>query len=292
MRDAPAWIQHALIPLPEDSADLRRALETAAAMWSRGDRVESARWLHHAAHTAHGEGRQQRTTDLAKAASELDRLAREHAEPIASASMRKTTPYQIAPDDITRLVAPDAALLQQAEPSERPHHMDTDPDFHGPPASLPASAAARSARADRPRPPVSSADAEATLAAVRAPPKPIEQTIVMPMFSDPADDTAPQHAPPSPRLESLASESTAAIEPTRTYGSPEPASSSSKQASSAPGTLESPRAPLEPMRAVRVAIEPGSGSRLTLLQLSDGEAAPPGTQEALLVALGQARGST
>jgi hypothetical protein len=276
MSDAPAWIHHALTPLPEDSADLRWAVETAASLWSRGDRHECVRWLQHAAQRAHAEGRQQRTADLTRAASELDLISRQHAEPEPSASMKRTTPYRIAPDDITRLVAPDSQLLDQCESStQKPQHFDTDPDYRGPPASLPASAAIENARQDRPRPPPSVADAEATMAAVQAPRKPVNRTMLMPSFTDAQEEpTDPTAAPAeSPPIAAPAPASVERAEQTRAYGSPEPG-------------------PLEPMRAVRVAVEPGSGSRLALLLLSEGEPAPEGTQEALLLPIGPARGSS
>ena len=59
------------------------------------------------------------------------------------------------------------------------------------------------------------------------------------------------------------------------------------RASDSPPTLESPRPPLEPMRAVRVAVRLGSGNELSVRLLEDGEVAPDDTQEALLLAVGR-----
>jgi hypothetical protein len=314
MSTTPLWIRETLTPAPTDSADLRWAVETAAAMWARGDHAQGMRWLHHAVQTAHADGLVQRAQDLGRAAAELDRIAREHppqeAVPehvprvgpeevhpaSASMSMKKTTPYKIAPDDITRLVAPDAKLLAQCEPDapSRPP-MDTDPEVTAP-LGTPPSPSVESTLRDRPRPPPPSTDDESTLAAARSRRAP-ERTIVMEAFPDAPVSTPPSvgitpggSSPPSGVSFRIgAPEPPPPLEPTRDYVSPSlpetGAPSSPRQISSVPITMESPHAPLEALRALRVAIEPGRGTRLSVVVLGDGEAAPEGTQEALLVPL-------
>ena len=54
---------------------------------------------------------------------------------------------------------------------------------------------------------------------------------------------------------------------------------------SAPTTLGSHQAVLEPMRALRVVIEAGSGRGIVLRLLDTDEALPEGAQEAVLVPL-------
>jgi hypothetical protein len=54
-----------------DSDDIRWALETASAMWSRGDGREALRWLRRAAESAAEEGLDTRAVELAKSAAEL-----------------------------------------------------------------------------------------------------------------------------------------------------------------------------------------------------------------------------
>jgi hypothetical protein len=54
-----------------------------------------------------------------------------------------------------------------------------------------------------------------------------------------------------------------------------------------PTTVGSPQTTLEPMRALRVAIASGQGRQIVLRLLDEGEAAPAGAQEALLIALGR-----
>lgn len=56
---------------PSDSDDIRWALETASAMWTKGDHHEALRWLRRAAETASEEGSDARAVELAKLAAEL-----------------------------------------------------------------------------------------------------------------------------------------------------------------------------------------------------------------------------
>jgi hypothetical protein len=60
---------------------------------------------------------------------------------------------------------------------------------------------------------------------------------------------------------------------------------SGEHANSAPPTLMSLPVALPPLRALRVAIRPGTGRNLDVTRLDDEEPVPPGTQEALLVPL-------
>ncbi len=312
MTSPPAWVQHVLTPHQADSSDLRWAIETAAAMWARGEQLQALRWLAHGIETARGEGRAERAMELDRAAAELERVAQPQPEvemyaparavaPVAaqvasappsaaeSASMKTTAPYRIAPDDITCLVAPDAKLLQQCEP-EGFAALDTDPQTEPPSPPKP--------KADRPRPPPSSIDYEPTMTAAGTTRSKPAKTLVM-HSGDPAlaealadaDQTLEQ--PPSRHV--FGSESTrpygfvpssAAIDAIETRDSePRVDSEEPSQQSSLPTTLESPQSPLEAMRAVRVAIEGGVGSRFTIVLLADHEAAPDGMQEALLVPL-------
>lgn len=56
-----------------------------------------------------------------------------------------------------------------------------------------------------------------------------------------------------------------------------------------PPTLLSVQPVLAPLRALRVAVRPGSGSQLEVVRLADDQALPPGMQEALLVPLAPKR---
>lgn len=69
----PDWLGELTAPLPEDSADLRCALETFWAMWQRGDRTKTMLWLRQAIETARGDGQDNRANALARGQFELER---------------------------------------------------------------------------------------------------------------------------------------------------------------------------------------------------------------------------
>lgn len=263
------WLDPALAPQAEDSADVRWALETAVALWARGEKVQAVSWMQHAAQAATADGRQERAGLLQRAASELEMrpapppsLARapgpstlEDTKPLSHDSttgqhrrnMPPTAPYQVAPDDITRLVAPDEALLEACE----------TPQTH------------------------------------REPPKSQNATVAIPMME------FPPGAPPSVSMESLDATLTR-VRPAVDRGhsartivmeSMEMPALPSITGTTMPNTLGSPTMLLEPMRAVRVVVAGGGGKELVVRLLDEGEALPLGAQEALLVALGPKRAS-
>jgi hypothetical protein len=59
-------------PSAEDSDDVELALETAGALWNKGDRSEALRWVRRAAEAAEQAGNDQRALELARRAAELD----------------------------------------------------------------------------------------------------------------------------------------------------------------------------------------------------------------------------
>lgn len=284
MTTPPPWVQRSMTPEAEDSADLRWAIETAAALLSRGDHLQGLRWLQHAVQTAHSDGREQRAVDLGRAASELERMAEQRSRPppaaipAPSTDMKKTAPYKIAPDDITRAIQPDPRLLEDSRVGYE--HEDTDPEIRVPGSTE------NTLKEARPRPPPPSVDPESTMTSVRSR-RSVERTMVMDM--SPAELEA---------VEAMAERSgviqTDEASRAERGSPPEPsppsdAPPSPQQVSSIPTTLESPPSPLESMRALRVAVRPGSGNQLDICLLGDGEAPPPGAQEALLVPLGPVR---
>ncbi len=62
-------------PHPDDDEDVSWALSTASALWSRGEVVESLKWLRRAAEAASDANRDQRSLDLFKVAAEVTTLA-------------------------------------------------------------------------------------------------------------------------------------------------------------------------------------------------------------------------
>lgn len=64
------YLETTVEPQPDDSADLRWALETALAMWARGSREQTLKWLHTAMQTASKEGRHDRAYSLGRVLSD------------------------------------------------------------------------------------------------------------------------------------------------------------------------------------------------------------------------------
>jgi len=274
-----SWIDQALAPLPEDSADVRWALETAVAMWIRGDKNQALNWVHNAVQSASSEGRHDRAYALGQVAGQLEKRQTAGQRPpmptahVASTtqptagtaplqpktrsrkSLMQTAPYKIPPDEVTHLIEPEQHLLDACQPPEPQPNSITGlyqpDDIPGAPPPATAPVEEQSARPERPRPPTIIRDSlDATLTDVR-PKAPVskeaEHTVVM---------SAEELMPPS----------VAAVSPH-------------------PNTLGSAQAVLEPMRALRVVVQSGSGREIVVRLLSEGEAVPPGTQEALLLPL-------
>ncbi len=277
------WLDSVLEPTTEDSADVRWALETAVALWARGDKPQAVRWMQHAAQAATADGRQDRAGMLDRAAVELEARqapARsmavpsvtqpdgEHTEPIherrtpvsmtnrsprTTGTRRRnlppTAPYKVAPEDVTRLVAPDSSLLEACEAEEPMTHREP-PKSRQPTVSVPL---AEMKELSPPSIPIDSLDA--TLTRVRPAVQDsdgVEHTVVMD-----SEEPAPERI--------------------------------SSTGSHAPSTLGSPTTALESMRALRVVVAGGSGKELVVRLLDEGEPVPDGAQEALLIALGPAR---
>lgn len=304
MNVTPGWVNRAMLPNAEDSADVRWAVETAHGMWLRGDREQALSWMHHAVQAATSEGRHERADELDRAAQELENLPtpteKVVSSPDAVATNRqprgpaprlgKTAPYRVALDDITHLGGPNSDLLAQCDPSEA---STTSPDALAE-ATMPADAPpapARTEKPSRPLPPAPSADIEATVVGegIR---RPQDKTMVMRAVDLPSSQRDPEPA----KLDATPAPDPSAPPPPRPAPATPPPSSLPKVLTSAPGestapitgtpsTLGSPSAPLEPMHAVRVAVSRASGKELAVRLLDEGEAVPKGAQEAYLLAV-------
>ncbi len=299
-------------PTEEDSADVRWAVETAMALWHRGDREQSVAWMHHAVQAATADGRHARADELDRAAQELESrpaprpashpppspgapsmlgvspTARSPGGPEGTPSKQhraRTAPYRVAPDDITHLEAPDSALLEAAAQSS-----DTGPTepINEAPAPPPV------AKPERPRPPVSSDPIETTVvnAGVR---RRVESTMVMDMgamMREAENSGSPLPTVPDPPPSQDTDHGSSAGVPSEASSPPSVITSAASsiprvlaRPASTPDTLSSPHGALEPMHAVRVAVTRGSGKELTVRLLDPGENAPEGAQEAVLLAL-------
>ncbi|MBI3200404.1 MAG: hypothetical protein HYZ29_02605 [Myxococcales bacterium] len=267
------YLETTVEPQPDDSADLRWALETALAMWARGNREQTLKWLHTAMQTASKEGRHDRAYALGRVLSDLEHRplpVRRSTRPPAPApapqsittplsggtnpmvqgasrpgkSLLRTAPYRIVPDEVTSHVAVDAALLEACQPSAPELAAEREAARSITDVPVPEVLTAP----DRPRPPTVMTDGlDATLTNVRSSASgrdSVERTVVM---------TAEELMAPSVR-------------------GPGP-----------PTTQGSPQRALEPMRALRVAVVSGQGRELVLRLLDEGEPLPDGAQEALLL---------
>jgi hypothetical protein len=109
-------------PGPEDSDDVELALETAAALWSKGDRSEALRWLRRGAEAAEQAGNDQRALELARRAAELDASpspAGEEPVPEAEAEV-ETEPEVEPPPPPSVTAAPPARPTLPAAASKAP----------------------------------------------------------------------------------------------------------------------------------------------------------------------------
>jgi hypothetical protein len=269
------WVDSKLEPRGEDSSDVRWALETALAMWSRGDRDQALQWVDNAVAAAKRDGAEERASDLGRVRGELAErpVPRPATVPSVPTSITErnagpptapliddadgpathkrpdkmlTAPYKIAPDEVTNLFAPDSELLEAMRSAGPETVVESKAAISETPApkAVPA----------RPRPPSSTVDAlDATMTNFR--PEPAEE--------------APEH--------------------TVVMDEEEVAAPSRSMHTAAPSTMESPQTVLEPMRALRVVVQGGSGRELTLRLLDEGELPPDGAQEALLIALGRGK---
>jgi hypothetical protein len=366
--DEAQWVASVIAPAAEDSADVRWACETAAAMWSRGERQQALQWVHHAVQAATSAGKHERADQLDRAAQELEHLPlprrpgpSAESDPASTTAptaqdlplpqkpkLARTAPYKLAPDDITQFEQPSLGLLEACEPSTvGATHSGVGP------ASIPGAQPVSATNAgvgpersgagegppkgkpSRPLPPAPTQDPyEATVVNAGIKPKQ-ERTVLLDMrgFSPGATEpeqapavtvAAPETAPVPVPLEEIpkrrssfdptpasllgaplattrpATDFERTVErrapvlpdelPTEKTTSDRPASvsgmvASSSGASSAPGTLGSPNSPLESMRARRVAVSSGNGKELSVRLLDEGEDAPDGTQEAILLPL-------
>jgi hypothetical protein len=244
---------------PDDPSDVALAVQTAGALWRQGDSREALKWLRRAAESAETEGDDMRALTLARAAAELkDRL-----------------PH------LTSVPPPPTS----AAPAAAPTRVSAPPSVAPSPFAAPASNAPRSQIPPAPAL-VSSLTTDLGLG-----PEKLEA------WSPPSSRAAPEAAPPAPVSASAPAPATAAVPPPLAR-EPEPAAAVAPAAPVAPAqaATEEPTASAAPpisaraadaRTALRVSVEVlsrGSGSLLVRV-LGEGEKAPPGAREALLVPL-------
>jgi hypothetical protein len=252
-----------------DGSDVATALETAQALWRRGDSREALRWLRRAAEGAETEGDDLRAVALARAAADLqDRLPAVSSAPAPTPS--HPPPTSKRPPPLTQASATPAPVRTSAPPppSQRAVANTGGLEPWSPPASRPAPEPERSSpRVSRPPPLPQS---ELPSAPSRPPPLPQSELASAPARSKPAPEvkTPTPETPRAPIAEVHALAERSAAPPAE-----------SQRARPADG----PKA----RSAVRVSVELLSKKSGTLLVRLLGENDPPpaNAHEALLVPL-------
>jgi hypothetical protein len=235
----------------QDDEQVATALDTATALWSRGDAREALRWLRRAAEMAGEAGDDWRAVQLARAAADL------------------ANELQIPPTLVPASVAPIAPRSQPSHPVPAPRSQPSHappplPQPHVAPASMsrPQPAAPSSAPASQPS---------------HQPPR-----LSRPSYAQSAPSAAGSVAHPPPSVPLRAPPPRRNVEAAEVVTSAPPIGSS-EPVSRAATSAASPR----PRQALHVAVLPSDEDRsaLHVRLLAEGEAIPPGYHEALLVAI-------
>lgn len=280
---------------PNDNDDVALALQTAEALWNKGDPDEALRWLRRAAEAAGDSGDDMRAVALAKAVAELNQAGPE------SSPQKRVRPPPL-PSQTTSTPTEAAAHAGDVGAGEASNVTDAASD-----ASSTAPTSVRKAVPKPPSPPSIKPRAEA-LGADTEPPKPAQKKLLNP---PPTPPVRPQNgdgsrkgaslapsAPPAASLglavggegKPLATPSNA---PTKIPGAPSisPPARTSKATSP---SLEQPGVGAQVARtfaraAVRVYVVPKAydGSALDVHVLEAGQRPPAGAVEAMLVPIRQ-----
>lgn len=264
---------------PSDASDVATALETATALWRRGDSREALRWLRRAAEGAESEGDDLRAVALARAAAELqDRLPQPSSMPAPSASRpppqvtstplpapSRPPPVSRQPPPFTQAATPSQVRASAAPPPPSQRSLANTGGLEPwmPPGSRPPPAAERSSPRSSGPPPLPTSELASSPVSAKPPPPPAAPVA-------PAE-LAPQTPTPEPPRAAAESPSAAAREP---------APAGREEGTVSPGA---PRA----RTALRVSVEVLSKKSGTLLvRLLGEDASPPANaHEALLVPL-------
>src|SRR5438552_9895574 len=137
-----------------DGSDVATALETAQALWRRGDSREALRWLRRAAEGAETEGDDLRAVALARAAAELqDRLPPTNSVPAPAPS--QPPPLSRQPPPLAQASTPSQVRTSAPPPPPSQRAMTSAGGLEPwtPPASRPPPGPERSSpRVSRPPP--------------------------------------------------------------------------------------------------------------------------------------------
>jgi len=277
----------AKFPAPEssDPDDVVLALETANALWGRGDAREAIRWLRRAAEAAEEAGDDMRSLRLARTAADIttqldsEGASAGPARPSTLSATPPPKPVSIPPaKPVAAAAKPETATTSSpaaAATPEKPAPAATPAA-----ASSPRAAAASAPRASTPPPVTSSSPATTSMDSESAAPPP----------------------PPPPPASSASAALVAARSAHRVAAEMDQAPLSSDgdrgkdalaqlaalaSADASSSTTPRARRALGPYQALRVSVEPSKNDRKEMLVrvLNQNEQAPESGYEALLVAM-------
>lgn len=113
---------------PEDVDEVTMALRTASALWSSGDHADAVRWLRRAASEAGARGEDARALELARQAAELD-------DEVATDPVGEAAPFELrAPKLPTPPKAPESVTAlrkRSSHPPPRPSESALAPESEG-----------------------------------------------------------------------------------------------------------------------------------------------------------------
>jgi hypothetical protein len=267
-----------------DSDDIRWALETASAMWTKGDYPEALRWLRRAAETASEEGHDVRAVELAKAAADL--RARFGSASEVPPAVQVSPPPVPVPAARREPSSPSSAEFASRPTLEQP--VPVSELFSSTNESSSDEVFERAAEALMKSGPLASAQtsvqttSEPPRAATADPDAAARITDVSARHSAPAPRDRPSIKPPPP-LPARRSTPQGFLSPVA-----QPARVPSRAPVASPATEGAGREPRYVQhQAIRVAITPDPQRKGVLMAriLASGETAPAGSKEALFVAL-------
>jgi hypothetical protein len=257
---------------PNDSDDVALALETAEALWNKGDPSEAVRWLRRAAEAAGDSGDDLRAVVLAKAVAELNTSGAENV------------PKQIKPPPLPPQ-ASHGKLNGDAMDADYPLGLKGGlKGISKAPPSPP------STRKGLPKPSTPPSTRPQTAARTLHPPPtpPGKSAKANPVDEAPASGREPmdaQHEPVSVRSgasRSLApASSRLATKPSKAHRMHE--SAPAHEAHPRPAKTGAPRVFARAAVKVYVTANAQAGDKLEVYVLREGQAAPPGAVEAMLV---------
>ena len=242
---------------PNDSDDVALALETAEALWNKGDPSEAMRWLRRAAEAAGDSGDDLRAVVLAKAVAELNTSGAENV------------PKQIKPPPLPPQAShgkTNGAVMDADYP------LGLKGGLKGVSKAPPAPPSTRKGLPSKPSAPPS-ARPQAAAKTLHPPPTPPGKAAAKAHQADEAPASSRSLAPMSSRPESRPSKTRVVHESAHAHEAAHPR----------PAKAGAPRSFARAAVKVYVPANAQAGDKLEVYVLREGQHAPPGAVEAMLV---------